>query len=244
MSSLSKEISERSHVYTILTGDLVGSRKLSSEDLQKVILSMKDFWNRFSEFHPHHVIGGLEIFRGDGWQVALQSPTLALVAAVFLRAVSKACPLSLNTDSKVGIGIGVVETILADNLGESQGKAFEASGDALEIASGSKIRWKLLSDQNEISNLDSLVLPLLDLSVSSWSASESIAVVGEILDWNQEDTAVHAWALKKDGSSPSQQAIGDALGRIHWKSHIQPVLEDTKALLERIGYTTPEAYID
>jgi hypothetical protein len=215
-----------SHSYVVLTGDLVGSRKLSSDQLQTIFEGLKDFWGKFSKQHPDQIIGDLEVFRGDGWQVALHSPELALEAAVFLRAVGKACPLSNNSDSRVGIGIGSVNLLKPEKLGESQGKAFEASGDALKEASSSKVRWKLISTYQIFSQFDSLVLPLLDMAVSSWSASESIAVIGELLEWKQEDTAAHAWALKKDGMPPTQQAIGDALGRIRWKSHLHPVLKN------------------
>ncbi|WFB37681.1 hypothetical protein P3T73_07900 [Kiritimatiellota bacterium B12222] len=225
MSYFSKENSECSQVYAVLTGDVMGSRQLSASQLQDLLAGMKDFWGKFSTHSPDQVIGTLEVFRGDGWQVALKSPACALEAAVFLRAVCKACPASDNSDSRVGIGMGSVDVLNPSHLAESQGDAFEASGDALAVAAQGKIRWKLLSKCKEVAKWDALTLPPLDLAISSWSSTESFAVVGEILGWTQEETALHPWAQKTDGSSPTPQAVGKAFRRTHWKSHISPVLD-------------------
>ncbi len=231
MPSISKENSESPQVYAVLTGDVIGSRQLSASQLQDLLSDMKDFWDKFSENFPDQVIGNLEVFRGDGWQVALSSPACALEAAVFLRAVSKASPASDHSDSRVGIGIGAVEVLNPAHLAESQGDAFEASGDALALTSKGKIRWKLLAQSKEFTSLDLFTLPVLDLAVSSWSAVESFAVVGEILGWTQEETALHLWAQKNDGSSPTPQAVGKAFRRTFWKSHIHPVLAAASLLL-------------
>ena len=217
--------------YAILTGDLIASRKLSSMQITDTLDAMKDFWQKFASLHPGQVLGGLEVFRGDGWQVALSSPEHCLDAAIFLRAVVKACPQSQKSDTRIGIGIGSVDQLVEGNLGESRGEAFVASGHALESLSDSKRRWALLPDSALHHPVSQMLLPALDLAVTRWSAPEAFAVLGEMMGWTQEKTAKHPWAQKKDGTSPSPQAVSDALFRIHWKSHLVHILEETRLIL-------------
>lgn len=217
--------------HAILTGDLIGSHKLSPRQVTGTLEAMKDFWQKFSSLHHGHVLGGLEVFRGDGWQAALASPEFALDTAVFLRAVVKACPHSLKSDTRIGIGIGAVSHWVEGNLGESQGEAFVASGHALESLADTKLRWTLLPDFGFYRPISKMLLPAVDLAVTRWSAPEAFAVIGEMLGWTQEKTAKHPWAQKKDGTSPSPQAISDALLRIHWKSHLACILQETRSVL-------------
>jgi len=218
--------------HAILTGDLIGSNNRSAKQITDTLSALKDFWQKFASLHKGHVLGGLEVFRGDGWQAALASPAFALDAAVFLRAVVKACPQSLKSDTRIGIGIGAVSHWVEGNLGESQGEAFVASGHALDSLSGTKRCWALLPDSGHYRPLSNMLLPALDLAVTRWTAAEAFAVVGEILEWTQEETAAHPWALKKDGTAPTPQAIGDAIRRTHWKTHLLPVFKECRNFLD------------
>lgn len=217
--------------HAILTGDIMASRRLNASQLTGTFQEMNTFWSEFSSLHSGQVLGKIDVFRGDGWQAALASPEHAVDAAVFLRAVVKACPLSEKSDSRLGIGIGSVEQLDPDDLGGSHGEAFEASGDALSLATRGKIRWMLLPDHAVLREINTLALPSLDLAISEWSAAESIAVIGEMLNWKQEQTAAHPWSQKKDGSAPTQQAVADALSRVCWKTHILPVLHSSRSFL-------------
>lgn len=226
--------------YAILTGDLISSQSLSSAERVETLEAMKTFWKQFADARPGAVSGELEVFRGDGWQAALSGPAHGLDAAVFLRAVVKACPQSHKSDTRVGIGIGPADSFLENNLGESQGEAFVASGRALESLSPAKSRWTLLPDNGPLRPLSRQVFPLLDLAVTRWSAAESLAVIGEMLGWTREQTAAHPWAQKKDGDMPTPQAISDALNRVSWKSHLLSVLNEVTHDLS-ILKTSPEA---
>jgi class 3 adenylate cyclase len=96
-------------IHAVLTGDLVGSRRLAGDQVEALFQHLNDLWGQFADCHAGAVVGRIEVFRGDGWQAALAQPSLAVKAALFLRAVVKAQPFDQTVDTRVGIGIGRVD---------------------------------------------------------------------------------------------------------------------------------------
>ena len=115
-------------IYAVLTGDLVKSSRLSSEMSSRAMDLIKDGASKFAELHPGSVIGKVDTFRFDGWQLLLGKPELALHAALFLRSILKmeSTPES-KLDTRVSIGIGSAESIDEDKISNSSGPAFTAS---------------------------------------------------------------------------------------------------------------------
>ncbi len=213
--------------YAVLTGDFVASSKMESALKESVIAWFKELARQFSENNPDVVAGALEVFRGDSWQFALKEPSLAVQASVFLRAGVKAHPSRSNPDTRIGIGIGEVDRIVEDKISESSGPAFVESGRLLDALQKADQRLQLhWASQPALSGLlGQATLPLLDLQVSSWSHPESVAVYGSMMGWTQSEIAAHPLARKADGSHMTQQAVNNALSRIHWNTHLSPMLE-------------------
>ena len=69
-------------------------------------------------------------YRGDGWQMHLAEPGLALRAALVLAARLRAADTGLAT--RAAIGIGRIEDLGTASLADARGPAFEASGHALD----------------------------------------------------------------------------------------------------------------
>jgi hypothetical protein len=222
--------------YAILTGDIIGSRKLSAKDLEAVFGHVRELWQTFGQHHGGAVVGTLEVFRGDGWQAALKEPALAVEAAVFLRATFRAQESDIRVDSRIGIGVGRVEHLEADRLRESNGEAFQRSGGILEKLEKKHLGWGIdPGDSQKHVSVSRTMLPLLDLLVRRWSRAEAVAVLGTLLGWTQDEIAAHPLARKKDGQQPTRQAIHDALKRIGWASHLEPVLEEARRQLQEMG---------
>ncbi|MEQ9822978.1 MAG: hypothetical protein ABQ298_01190, partial [Puniceicoccaceae bacterium] len=112
--------------YAVLTGDIVGSRKLSTHELASLFEGVRGVWRCFAEHHGDAVMGEFDVFRGDGWQVALTQPALCLRAAVFLRAAFRAHSKKVDVDSRIGVGVGPVDRIVRERLSESNGLASHA----------------------------------------------------------------------------------------------------------------------
>ena len=121
-------------IYAVLTGDLVASSRISVELRTEMVRWLKELaGNFFTSIHPESVVGGLDVFRGDSWQLCLREPSLAVKAAVFFRVGLKAHPSRQEIDTRVGVGIGGVEHLVESRISESTGPAFVSSGDRKSV---------------------------------------------------------------------------------------------------------------
>lgn len=222
--------------YAVLTGDLVASSQLAVELRTELVGWLKELGEMFAAVSPEAVVGSLDVFRGDSWQLCLQEPALAVKAAVFFRAGLKGHPSRERVDTRVGIGIGTVEHLVESRISESTGPAFVSSGESLDaLKEGTHFRLMGPEEHPLLASLDRLVLPLLDIQVGGWSHPESVAVLGALMGWTQQETAAHALARKTDGKQPTQQAIQDALDRVHWSPLFKSILEESIRLMHAAG---------
>ncbi|NDP27324.1 MAG: hypothetical protein GZ087_07865 [Flavobacterium sp.] len=151
----------------IITGDIVNSRKLSSEIW---IDGLKRILNVFGE-NPIE----WEIYRGDEFQLEIKNPEDALLIALRIKAYFK----TLKLDARMSIGFGEM-TYKADKISESNGTAFSRSGEVFETLKKQKINLAINSD-NEI--LDAEINLMLRLSLTfmdNWLAQSAEFVLTAI----------------------------------------------------------------
>lgn len=115
----------------VFTGDLVGSSKLSSDDLTRAMAALEDAYRDA----PGLWRGGgwpavFSAFRGDSWQCLGPAPAFALRSALFLRARLSA--LGRPFDTRISIGIGSGWLSRPDTVDVASGPAFELSGHGLD----------------------------------------------------------------------------------------------------------------
>ena len=115
--------------YAVLSGDLVGSSKLSIGQLDQVRSAFTKASDEVRGWKHGLTEGVPEFFRGDAWQMLLSDPKFALRVAVFLRASLIA---KLDADTRVVIGIGRVKDVNKNRISLSMGEAFENSGTVLD----------------------------------------------------------------------------------------------------------------
>lgn len=120
--------------HAVLTGDLVRSRTLPEGRRKKVIAFLKGLSKEFGKLHVGANVGEVDIFRGDSWQFCLKKPELAVTSAIFFRTGLK----TEGLDSRIGIGIGSVESLNPKKISESTGPAFVASGHSLDSLVGER----------------------------------------------------------------------------------------------------------
>lgn len=201
----------KSDVYAVLTGDIVRSGKLKSEDLAAIQDRLKSIVPNLQVLSENAVIGRLGITRGDGWQLALSRPDRALRSALYVRASLKA---EFSIDTRVCIGVGGVERLVKDAIVESTGPAFELSGRGLDELP-KMVRMDLEMEESSAS-LRQLVR-LMDAVVQRWSGPEALAVAGTLMGRTQEEIAAGSPPNPKTGKAVTRQAISDALIRAHWE---------------------------
>lgn len=112
----------------VITGDLIGSTRIAPERVEEAfeILATAaariDTWQKFP--------ASLSRYRGDGWQIVLARPRLALRAALYLRAALRAAGRDLST--RMAIATGEDQPPRSPDLNLATGPVFVTSGRALD----------------------------------------------------------------------------------------------------------------
>lgn len=177
----------KSALYAVLTGDLVGSTKLSPDHIRRVREEIEAGAHAIAGWQPGLLAGGPEFFRGDSWQLALSDPRLFLRASVYLRA--RLLSLETRADTRIAIGLGPISR-LEPEVSHSIGSAFTLSGRTLDRMKGRRAFGADVTASSDGSVL--WLTPLLSLCsalVSRWKPEQAriAAVALEPLDLTQEE---------------------------------------------------------
>ena len=157
--------------HAVLTGDLIGSIKAGplATDFEMIQLA-----------HIAEVIGqwtGMEPtrftrYRGDGWQIVLNRPQMALRAALSLIAGLAASDGKLA--ARIAIGIGSVTSLGSTNLSDAAGQAFARSGQSLDAATGDQ---RLVLASPDLHPLQQAVIALLGERSGQWTSAQAGALL-------------------------------------------------------------------
>lgn len=204
-------------VYGVLTGDLVQSSRLSSEASAQAMQWLREASARFGGQHPGSVIGELDTFRHDSWQLLLARPELSLRAAVYLRTALKLhSGNGAGYDTRISMGIGGVELIAKGRISDSRGGAFTLSGKNLDAMDRVRMIWEAESMDGAGRVIKGAVVPLLDCVVTDWTPTEAGVVHGSLEGRTQEQIAQVSPRNPRTGKVVTRQAIADSMDRGHW----------------------------
>ena len=196
-------ISVVSHI-AVLTGDLVGSTGLSPAEVAQAFDALIDCAAMQADWHgaPLHFTRQ----RGDGWQVALARPALALRSALAFRAALR-CEGG-EFDSYISIAEGEVTGAIGPDLNAETAAVFVTSGDGLDIL-------KLLSLSERVVYVDdaydeggplNAVTVLADHISQGWTPAQAAAILPFLTPGDEPSYTEVAKALGK-----SRQAVTKAL---------------------------------
>ncbi|TVR47752.1 MAG: hypothetical protein EA425_15375 [Puniceicoccaceae bacterium] len=161
-----------------------------------------------AEAFPGAGMTPVDVYRGDGWQVALERPRLALRVALFLR-----CRLRQGedgVDTRVSIGIGPVEHLPKRRVSRGDGPAFRLSGRGLEEMDPRRLMaW---AEEPAVPAADPL-FALLDAVTGRWTARQCLAVAGALQGWSQERIG-SAWTP----APIAQPTVGGHLESASWRA--------------------------
>jgi hypothetical protein len=169
-------------MHAVLTGDIVGSSGLSPEEHRTVVEIIKSIADVF----PDTVVGAVDVYSGDGWQMLLSDCGMSFRIALYLRAGLKR-EKAVSVDSRVSIAWGEVDArqVNMQRISESTGEVFTASGRGLkELKKPSLMCFIALSD-NLLSVAGNGVLRLMDALVRQWSPEQARAVGPSLLGRTQ-----------------------------------------------------------
>jgi hypothetical protein len=180
-------------ICAIFSGDIVQSTRLAAPVLDAVMTVIQETL----QSHLQHDVRFTRN-RGDGWQAMLHDPLNALEATVALVAALR----QRDVETRIAIGIGIVEQLGTRDLSDARGPALTASGHALD-ATGRGQRLTIAGDG--IGGLDRAIVTLLDERTSRWTREQAEAV-GHMLAPRQTTAREVAKTL---GVTP--QAMSDRL---------------------------------
>lgn len=167
-------------VTSILTGDIIGSRKaLHTEEW---LLPLKALLETFGE-----TPASWEVYRGDSFQLEIPNPEAALEAALLLKATIKQ---QKNMDVRIGIGIGE-KSYSTERITESNGPAFERSGDCFEQLKQQKRSLAIATGSPETDEELNTLLHLGLALIDRWrpGAAQLIAAALQHPDLSQQGIA-------------------------------------------------------
>lgn len=204
-------------IRAVLTGDLIDSKALQDQELtacQRVIRQgVKDFTNATGQQVP----GQPDFFRGDAWQLLLDTPAAALRLALLLRARLRA---RTPADTRIAIGIGPTRRINRQKTSLSSGQAFELSGHALD-------------GMNRYFDL-TLALPSATLWAGEWPTVTAHLCSELARDWTSRQAEIVAVALLHPDAT--HEEIGTRLAKRVRKQTVTSALRSAhyRALLEAL----------
>lgn len=212
----------------MLTGDVVRSTRLRSRRAGTLPRRLEAAGEIAGELAQG--AGGLatpvDVYRGDAWQMAVQPPAVAVAVAVRFRLALRWFSGEPEVDTRIAIGVGEVSRLPRERVSRGGGEAFRLSGRGLdEMPRGRRMVFR--TDDTELEAEGDVILGLIDVLVSGFSAAQAQAVDWAMLGWTQAEIA-ERWEPRP----VTQQAVHKHLSRAGW-SAVERALAHLSEQLDR-----------
>lgn len=171
----------------VITGDMIESSAIQLKDRDFLLESIRGIAYELSVIEPLRI----ELFRGDSFQMVIDTPENAMKIAVLLRAGLKSHTPKEHKkpwDARLSLGVGSI-SYHADNTVLSDGEAFQYSGRELDGMGKRhltvKTRWPEVNEELQVSTA------FADEVISSWSVPQSQAVYQALLYHTSQKEIAH-----------------------------------------------------
>lgn len=146
---------------SVITGDVINSTNHENPNIW--LTPLKSALQRIST--NNH---SWEIFRGDSFQIETTNVCQSFINAVYIKACIKTVK---DLDVRIAIGLGT-KTFSGHTITESNGSAFQNSGNLLEVLKQTKTNLKIKGAAN-IDNELNLYLKLTGILMDNWSVNSA-----------------------------------------------------------------------
>ena len=180
---------DRNRIYAVISGDIIGSSKLSPSERAELPNIMKQASNELRAFLPQSVPLSVDIYAGDSWQLLVSEPGDALRVAVYYRG-SIIAAKEKEIDTRLVLALGKVDFVPGERVSEGDGEAFRLSGRALKETVGRQ-QMRFVAGQSLDSDLWDTTFALMDVVVRRWSAKQAQAILGALQGWSHAEIAMH-----------------------------------------------------
>ena len=174
-------------IYAVVTGDIIGSSRLSPPRREKLLEVMKRGGGEVRKLMGAAMPWDVDIYSGDTWQFVMAQPGLALKAAIFYRAYIKA---SLEkADTRFVVALGTISLFPQNRVSEGDGEAFRRSGRLLQD-NDRRQNMRFAYPESPRERVWDVAFALLDgIITHGWSEKGARAVLGAIQKWPQQKIA-------------------------------------------------------
>ncbi|MEO5789084.1 MAG: SatD family protein [Gelidibacter sp.] len=187
---------------SILTGDIIKSRSIKNSEIWlstlKAALTMcsqdTSLW---------------EIYRGDSFQLEMKNISESLKAALYIKACIKTIK---GLDVRIAIGIGE-KTFSGKSIVESNGEAFQFSGETLEYLKKEKVNLKIKTTNEQLNQELNLYFKLALAIMDNWTtnSAEIVKLYMEQPNALQEELGKHIGINQNAVSSRQKRAHLDLI---------------------------------
>lgn len=199
---------------SIITGDIIKSRKALSED--QWLIPLKLALSELTENSSFY-----DIYRGDSFQLECTTIEDSFRAAVYIKAFLKSVK---GLDVRMAIGIGKKD-YQGNSVSESNGEAFIFSGETFETLKKEKINLKLKTNNDVLNKEINLYFRLALIAMDHWTVN-SAEVVKLTLEHPQ---MIQAELAKIIGISQ------DAVSKRQKRAYLEEILELDQLYRHKIG---------
>lgn len=145
---------------SILTGDIIKSRSIKNPEIW--LSTLKEALTTCSSNTSQW-----NIYRGDSFQLELENITESLKAAIYIKACIKTIK---GIDVRIAIGIGE-KTFSGNSVEESNGEAFQFSGETLENLKKEKVNLKIKTNNEQLNQDLNLYFELALAIMDNWTTN-------------------------------------------------------------------------
>ncbi len=147
---------------SIITGDIIKSRKAISEELW--LIPLKSALSKLSSDASFY-----DIYRGDSFQLECSNIEDSFRTALYIKAVLKSVK---GLDARMSIGIGA-KNYQGNSVSESNGEAFIYSGETFETLKKEKQNLKLKTNNEVINKEINLYFRLALIAMDNWTVNSA-----------------------------------------------------------------------
>ncbi|MVT12016.1 transcriptional regulator [Chitinophaga tropicalis] len=203
---------------SVITGDIINSRKMDDPAIWlNPLKALMREWGKSPKTW--------EIYRGDSFQVEINAPQHALLAAIRI----KACIKSIEKlDVRIGIGIGE-KNYDAPKITEANGEVFINSGEIFEELKKLKQHLAIRSPWPELDNELNLMLRLASIVLDKWSAATAQIVAASIVNRNLSQKELG------DRIERTQSTISETQKRAHYDEIMDLIAFYEKSIVKKIS---------
>jgi hypothetical protein len=202
-------------IRAVLTGDIVGSSRLSVDERRELQDGFSGGTARLEQNFSPQILHKPEIVRGDSWQFAVADPVKSLRIALFFRALIRISLPEEEIDSRIAIGFGTIDFMPGERISSGDGEAYRLSGEGLENLQ-KPFRMGLFFPDKYRSNLTGaldMIVKLIDREVRQWTKAQAESTAGALIGLTQQQIASN-WVDR----DITQQAVGQHLERAGWSA--------------------------